>query len=44
MGRNARCGLTVGVLNGSHGREELAAHHPDALIPDITHLPDLVRS
>jgi phosphonatase-like hydrolase len=43
MGRAARCGLTVGVLNGSHTAEELRVHHPDLLIPDITSLASLVQ-
>ncbi len=42
MGHAARCGLTVGVLNGSHAAEELAAHHPDAMIADIRELVEMV--
>jgi len=44
MGRAARCGLTVGVLNGSHSAAELQAHEPDALISDITCLLEMVRA
>ena len=44
MGLAARCGLTLGVLNGSHTREELQAHHPDAIVDDIRALPGLVRA
>jgi phosphonatase-like hydrolase len=43
MGKFARCGLTIGVLNGSHTADELNAHHPDLLIPDISKLPEIVR-
>lgn len=39
MGKAARCGLTLGVLNGSHTADELQAHSPDALLPDISSLP-----
>lgn len=39
MGANARVGLNVGVLNGSHKRHELEACPHDLLLPDISHLP-----
>jgi phosphonatase-like hydrolase len=42
MGKAARCGLTLGVLNGSHTADELSAHHPDQLIPNIASLAALV--
>ena len=44
MGLAARCGLTLGVLKGSHTREELQAHRPDAIVDDIRALPGLVRA
>jgi phosphonatase-like hydrolase len=44
MGKSARCGLTIGVLNGSHTAEELNPHHPDQLIADISGLVPLVQS
>lgn len=44
MGRNARCGLTIGVLNGAHSHAELHAVPHDLLIPDISHLPNLVTA
>lgn len=43
MGKAARCGLTLGVLNGSHKRHELEVHGPDALVPDIRALLEMVK-
>jgi phosphonatase-like hydrolase len=42
-GKAARCGLTVGVLSGSHSANQLSKHQPDALIPDIGSLPELLQ-
>jgi phosphonatase-like hydrolase len=41
-GRNAGCLLSVAVLNGSHTYAELAGCANDALIPDLSYLPDLL--
>jgi phosphonatase-like hydrolase len=43
MGKAAGCGLTVGVLNGSHNANELQVHNPDVLVPDIGSLVGMVR-
>lgn len=42
MGANARVGLNVAVLNGSHKRHELEACPHDLLLPDISHLPGVM--
>ena len=41
-GRAAGCGLVVGVSYGTHTREELLRHQPDALIDDLPELLPLV--
>lgn len=41
-GRNAGCGLCVGVTTGAHSRERLAAAKPDRIIDDLRELLDLV--
>lgn len=41
-GRNAGCLLTIGVLNGSHTLEELMGLDHDALLPDLSYLPNLL--
>lgn len=37
-GKNANCGLTVGVLSGAQNREQLAAHQPDIILEKLTDL------
>ena len=41
-GTNARCGWVIGVTNGSHSRLELESYPHTHLIPDITHIPELL--
>ncbi len=41
-GENAQCGLTVGVLYGTHTRSQLKDFHHDYLIEDITELKTLI--
>jgi phosphonatase-like hydrolase len=41
-GRAAGAGLVVGVLYGTHTREQLAPHGPDALIEHLSELPGLI--
>jgi phosphonatase-like hydrolase len=41
-GMAAGCGLVVGVTNGSHTREQLAAHAHTHLIASLQELPELV--
>ncbi len=41
-GENAKCGLTVGVLYGTHTRSQLKDFHHDYLIEDITELKTLI--
>ena len=41
-GRNARCGLIVGVTQGTHRRDELERHPHTHLIDTIADLPDLL--
>ena len=38
-GRNAACGLTLGVTNGSHTEGQLARHPSDGLLPSLSDLP-----
>lgn len=40
MGKNARVGLNVGVLNGSHTRAQLVVHPHDLLLEGIGQLPE----
>jgi phosphonatase-like hydrolase len=42
QGRAAGAGLVVGVLYGTHTREQLAPHGPDALIEHLSELPGLI--
>ena len=41
-GRNAGCGLIIGVTRGTHSREELERHPHTHLIETIAELPDLL--
>lgn len=41
-GKNAQCGLVVGVLYGTHTKEELMEYDHDFLIDHISELPNLV--
>jgi phosphonatase-like hydrolase len=42
-GRNASCGLVIGITSGTFSREELAAHQPDYIIDTLQELQDLIR-
>lgn len=45
MATGTACGaVTVGVLWGFRGREELEAYHPYAILADPSEIPDLVAS
>lgn len=41
-GRNANCGMVIGVLYGTHTKEELMEYDHDHLIDHINELPNLV--
>jgi phosphoglycolate phosphatase-like HAD superfamily hydrolase len=41
-GKNAFCGLTVGVTTGAHTRQQLASAHPDVIIDKLMELLPLV--
>ena len=41
-GTAAGCGLVIGVANGTHTREQLAAHPHTHLIASLQELPALV--
>lgn len=41
-GTVARCGLVIGVCNGSHSRDELAQHPHDAIVDSAADVPSLV--
>lgn len=43
MGKNARVGLNVGVLNGSHTRAQLEVHPHDVLLAGISQLPEFIQ-
>jgi phosphonatase-like hydrolase len=43
-GKNAFCGLTVGITTGAHTREQLASAHPDIIIDNLIDLLPLVMS
>jgi phosphonatase-like hydrolase len=40
-GKNAGCGITVGITTGAQTREQLAAAIPDYIIEDMSELPTL---
>lgn len=41
-GTNAGCGLVIGVINGSHTKEELLAHPHTHLVASLRELPELI--
>lgn len=41
-GRAAACGLVVAVATGAYTRDELLAHHPDAVLGSLHELPALL--
>ncbi|MEI9920388.1 MAG: phosphonatase-like hydrolase [Bacteroidota bacterium] len=43
-GKNAFCGITVGITTGAHTREQLAGAHPDRIIDKLTDLLPLVSN
>ncbi len=42
-GKNAGCGLTVGITTGAHTRQQLAAANPDYIIDRLSELLPLVK-
>jgi phosphonatase-like hydrolase len=42
-GKNAECGITVGITTGAHTREQLAAAEPDYIIDRLSDLLPLVK-
>ena len=42
-GKNAGCGITVGITTGAHTREKLESAHPDHIIDDIRELMTWVQ-
>lgn len=42
-GKNAECGLTVGITTGAHTRQQLAAANPDHIIDKLADLLPLVK-
>lgn len=42
-GRNAGCGVVIGMTEGSSTREQLAKHPHDHLIASLTQIPELLR-
>ena len=41
-GKNAGCGLNIGITTGAHSREQLASANPDAIINDLMELLPLI--
>ncbi len=41
-GKNADCGITVGITTGAHTREQLLTAHPDYIINELSELLQLV--
>ncbi len=41
-GRNAGCGLVIGVTTGAYTKEELLKYHPDYVIDSLELLPSLI--
>ncbi len=42
-GKNANCGLTVGVTTGAHSYEQLASANPNYVLHSLIELRDLIR-
>lgn len=42
-GRNAGCGLVLGVTTGAYTRQQLMPFHPDAIIDSLSELPALIK-
>lgn len=42
-GRNAGCGLVVGVTTGAYTRSELEQYNPDTIIDSLAELPPLIQ-
>ena len=41
-GKNAKCGLNVGVLSGAQTREQLQIANPDYILEDVTKLQEII--
>lgn len=41
-GRNAGCGMVIGVTTGAYNRSELSLYSPDAIIDSLQELPELI--
>jgi phosphonatase-like hydrolase len=41
-GRNAKCGLVVGITSGAFTRQQLEEYSPDHIIDDLSELKDLI--
>jgi len=43
-GKNANCGITIGVLSGAQTKEELLVANPDYIFENITQISSLIVS
>jgi phosphonatase-like hydrolase len=43
-GRNAGCGLVIGVTTGAFKREELVSYHPDYIIDSLLELQEIIQT
>ncbi|AKP49686.1 phosphonatase-like hydrolase [Cyclobacterium amurskyense] len=41
-GKNANCGLTIGVLTGAQNEKQLKTAHPDYILPSLASLPEVL--
>jgi phosphonatase-like hydrolase len=43
-GKNANCGLTIGVLTGAQNEKQLKTAHPDYILPSLASLPEVLAA
>jgi phosphonatase-like hydrolase len=43
-GKNANCGLTIGVLTGAQNEKQLKTAHPDYILPSLASLPKVLAA
>jgi hypothetical protein len=41
-GKNAGCGLSIGITTGTHTRERLASARPDHIVDHLAEIPSLI--
>jgi phosphonatase-like hydrolase len=43
-GRNAGCGLSIGITTGAHSRQQLSTANPDFIISSLSELPKIIET